>query len=126
MATLDHLAALLLERLAWTSLQAIVLVGAVALLVRAVPPLPAAARCALWWLVGLQVLLGLAWQAPIRLPLLAPPTVATTPIVATPQRSASATAWPKICSCFAGALWRSERRPAPNRSLPLATAPAKS
>ncbi len=88
MTTLDHLAALLLERLAWASLQAIVLVGAVALLIRLVPRLPAAARCALWWLVGLQVLLGLAWQAPIRLPLLAPPTAATTPTVAAPQRSA--------------------------------------
>jgi len=85
MTTLDHLASLLLERLAWTSLQAIVLVGAVALLVRAFPRLPAAARCTLWWLVGLQVLLGLAWQAPIRLPLLAPP-VAATAAAAVPQR----------------------------------------
>jgi len=92
MTTLDHLAAELLERLAWTSLQAIVLVGAVALLVRTFPRLPAAALCALWWLVGLQVLLGLAWQAPIRLPLLAPPTIAATPAVAAPQRSASGAA----------------------------------
>ncbi|HEX8779418.1 MAG TPA: M56 family metallopeptidase, partial [Rhodanobacter sp.] len=87
MTTPDHLAALLLERLAWTSLQAIVLVGAIALLLRAFPRLPAAARCALWWLVGLQVLLGLAWQAPIRLPLLAPP-VAATAVAAAPQRDA--------------------------------------
>jgi len=92
MTTLDHLAAVLLERLAWTSLQAIVLVGAVALLVRTFPRLPAAARCALWWLVGLQVILGLAWQAPIRLPLLAPPTIAATPAVAAPQSSASGAA----------------------------------
>ncbi|GAB3779452.1 M56 family metallopeptidase [Dyella agri] len=89
MATLDHLAALLLERLAWTSLQAIVLVAVVALLLRALPRLPAAARCALWWLVGLQVLLGLCWQAPIRLPLLAPPVTAAAPAVLAPQRIAS-------------------------------------
>ena len=43
MATLDHLSALLLERLAWTSLQAALLVGAVALLIRILPRLPAAA-----------------------------------------------------------------------------------
>ena len=80
MATLDHLAGLLLGRLAWTSLQAIVLVGVVALLIRLLPRLPAAARCALWWLVGLQVVLGLCWQAPIPLPLLAPP--AATQVIA--------------------------------------------
>ncbi|MBD8897880.1 M56 family metallopeptidase [Rhodanobacter sp. DHG33] len=82
MTTLDHLASVWLERLAWTSLQAMLLVAAVALLVRALPRLPAAARCALWWLVGLQSLLGLCWQAPIRLPLLAPVSVEA-PIPAT-------------------------------------------
>lgn len=75
MMTIDHLAAVLLDRLAWTSLQAAVLAGAVMLLVRLLPRLPAAVRCSLWWLVGLQALVGMAWQAPIRLPLLAPPPV---------------------------------------------------
>ncbi|HKR78012.1 MAG TPA: M56 family metallopeptidase, partial [Rhodanobacter sp.] len=102
MTALDHLAALLLERLAWTSLQAIVLAGAVALLIRAVPRLPAAARCALWWLVGLQVILGLAWQAPIRLPLLAPPTLAATPAIAAPQRNASDPAATRAIAIGAG------------------------
>lgn len=88
MTTLDHLASVLLERLAWTSLQAVLLVAAVALLIRALPRLPASARCALWWLVGLQVLLGLCWQAPIRLPLLVPTTTAEAP-VATTQISVS-------------------------------------
>ncbi|BFI94631.1 MAG: hypothetical protein RSP_01410 [Rhodanobacter sp.] len=83
MTTLDHLASALLERLAWTSLQAALLVVLVALLIRALPRLPAAARCALWWLVGLQVLLGLGWQAPIRVPLLASTTVAEAPLTAT-------------------------------------------
>ncbi|WP_426661647.1 M56 family metallopeptidase [Rhodanobacter aciditrophus] len=83
MTTLDHLASVLLERLAWTSLQAALLVAAVALLIRVLPRLSAAARCALWWLVGLQVVLGLCWQAPIRLPLLAPPpAVAEAPVAA--------------------------------------------
>lgn len=79
MTTLDHLASIWLERVAWTSLQAALLIATVALLIRALPRLPAAARCALWWLVGLQTLLGLCWQAPIRLPLLAPTAVAEAP-----------------------------------------------
>ena len=65
MTTIDHLASLLLARLAWTSLQAAVLVGVVALLVRLLPRLPAAARCTLWWLVGLKAMLGLYWHAQI-------------------------------------------------------------
>ncbi|HEX5354226.1 MAG TPA: M56 family metallopeptidase [Rhodanobacteraceae bacterium] len=69
MATLDWLASMLLTRLAWTSAQALLLICAVALIVRLWPRLPAAARCALWWLVGLQLLLGLCWHAPIALPL---------------------------------------------------------
>ena len=83
MATLDHLASALLERLAWTSLQAALLVAAVAMLIRVLPRLPPAARCALWWLVGLQVLIGLCWQAPVRLPLLAPATTAEIPVATT-------------------------------------------
>lgn len=82
MGLLEHISAELLTRLAWTSLQAALLIAAVALLLRALPRLPAAARCALWWLVGLQVLLGLAWQAPITLPLLSPPAVVAAPPVA--------------------------------------------
>lgn len=102
MATLDHLAGLLLSRLVWTSLQAALLVGLVALLIRLLPRLPATARCALWWLVGLQVVLGLCWHAPIPLPLLAAPTttqvIAPTHVVvhvdATPAGLRSATADP--------------------------------
>lgn len=102
MATLDHLAGLLLSRLVWTSLQAALLVGLVALLIRLLPRLPATARCALWWLVGLQVVLGLCWHAPISLPLLAAPTttqvIAPTHVVvhvdATPAGLQSATADP--------------------------------
>lgn len=91
MVTLDHLAVLLLTRLLWTSLQAVMLVGIVALVIRLVPRLPATARCTLWWLVGLQVVLGLCWQAPIRVPLLTPaPTVS----IAAPQRTNVATGAP--------------------------------
>lgn len=71
MSMLDDLAGLLLNRLLWTSLQAVLLVGFVALIVRWVPRLPATVRSALWWLIALQVVIGLCWQAPVRLPLLA-------------------------------------------------------
>jgi beta-lactamase regulating signal transducer with metallopeptidase domain len=77
MPAIHHLSALILDRLLWTSLQAFVLVGIVMLALRLLPRLPAAARCALWWLVGLQVVLGLAWIAPIRLPLLTPSSAIT-------------------------------------------------
>jgi beta-lactamase regulating signal transducer with metallopeptidase domain len=99
MATLDHLASLLLTRLAWTSLQAIVLAGLVGLLLRLLPRLPAATRCALWWLVGLQALLGLAWHAPIALPLLSPPAavasaVAPPAVIVEPSMQPSTTPGP--------------------------------
>ncbi|WP_064504782.1 M56 family metallopeptidase [Frateuria defendens] len=81
MATLDQLSSLLLTRLAWSSLQAAVLVGVVALLVRRLPRLPAAVGAMLWWLVALQGVVGLGWHAPLALPLLAP---ASAPTAASP------------------------------------------
>lgn len=81
MHALDAFAALLLERLLWTSLQATVLIGAVAATIHWLPRLSAATRCLLWWLVGLQLLLGLAWPAPIALPLAPPVQVAASTVV---------------------------------------------
>lgn len=66
----------LLLRLAWTSVQASLLIGVLWLLGRALPRLPSATRCLLWWLLGAQLLVGLLWQAPVRLPWL-PASVAT-------------------------------------------------
>lgn len=80
MALLQELAQGLLARLAWTSLQACLLIGALALLMRLLPRLPAAARSLLWWLVSLQLLIGLAWSHPLELPLLSP--AAPTPVAA--------------------------------------------
>ena len=62
----------LLERLAWTSLQAVLLFAVVWLLIRFVPRLTPAVRCMLWWLLGAQLVLGLAIGSPLRLPLLQP------------------------------------------------------
>jgi beta-lactamase regulating signal transducer with metallopeptidase domain len=59
-----------LGRLALATLQSLPLAGLVWLLCRALPRLGAAARCWLWWLVALQLVLGLCWPNPLRLPLL--------------------------------------------------------
>jgi beta-lactamase regulating signal transducer with metallopeptidase domain len=72
MNDLGHFADVLLTRLAWTSIQAAVLIAVVLLIVRLLPRLPAAMRCTLWWLVSVQLLLGLCWHAPVALPLLNP------------------------------------------------------
>jgi len=61
-----------IARLAWTSLQATLLVGAVWLLNRLLPRLSAATRSLLWWLLGVQLLLGLLLPTPVALPLLSP------------------------------------------------------
>ncbi|HVF61046.1 MAG TPA: M56 family metallopeptidase [Thermoanaerobaculia bacterium] len=59
----DLLAAALLR----ASLQGALAVAAVWALCRLVPRLPAALRCALWWLVCLKLLVALVWTAPVPL-----------------------------------------------------------
>ncbi|KRG73032.1 transmembrane BlaR protein [Stenotrophomonas chelatiphaga] len=65
----------MLERLAWTSLQTALLVALVWGVCRAVPSLGAAARCRMWWLVSLQAVLGLFWAQPLQLAVLPAPAV---------------------------------------------------
>ncbi|MGN6323288.1 MAG: M56 family metallopeptidase [Dyella sp.] len=72
MDTLNALADAVLPRLAWTSAQATVLIGALWLIVRWLPKLSPAVRCMLWWLVAAQLLLGLAVSTPVQLHWLAP------------------------------------------------------
>lgn len=74
----SRFADVLLDRLAGTSIQAIALIGAVWLLCRWLPRWSPAMRCLLWWLVGAQLVLGLALGRPLELPLLAPDTAAVT------------------------------------------------
>ena len=61
-----------LLRLAWTSAQAVLLIGAVWLIGRLLPQLSSGSRCTLWWLVGLQLILGLCWSTPLQLRVLPP------------------------------------------------------
>jgi bla regulator protein BlaR1 len=70
MAALTAFTDAMLLQLAWTSLQATLLIGLVWLVCRLLPRLPATIRCALWWLVAVQLLVGLTWPAPVTLPLL--------------------------------------------------------
>lgn len=88
MPVIDHFADVMLTRILWTSLQALVLIGIVALLVRTLPRLPASARCALWWLVALQLVLGLCAPTPIGLPWLAPAQTSSNVIVQRASTSA--------------------------------------
>jgi len=70
MNVIDTLADTLLVRLAWTSAQATLLIGALWLLGRWMPRLSPAIRCMLWWLLGAQLLVGLTASSPVQLPLL--------------------------------------------------------
>ncbi|HEX7341207.1 MAG TPA: M56 family metallopeptidase [Rhodanobacteraceae bacterium] len=88
MDTFTTLSNTLLPLLAWTSLQAIVLIGLLWLVGRLFPRTPATIRCALWWLLGAQLILGLAWQTPIALPLLSP-TARVTQTASAPTKPAA-------------------------------------
>ncbi|MCC5063535.1 M56 family metallopeptidase [Xanthomonas campestris] len=64
----------LIEAVLWklgaTSVQTAVLVLVVWALCRGVRRLPAATQTWLWWLVGIQALVGLVWSSPVQLPVL--------------------------------------------------------
>ncbi len=69
-----------LGRLAWATLQSLPLGALVWALCRWLPRLGANARCWLWWLVSLQLVLGLCWPSPLKLALL--PATDAAPVVA--------------------------------------------
>lgn len=70
MDTIQPLADTLLARLAWTSAQATLLIGALWLLGRWLPRLSPAIRCMLWWVLSVQLIVGLVVSTPVALPLL--------------------------------------------------------
>lgn len=71
----------LIESLLWklgaTSVQTAVLTLAVWALCRGVKRLPATTQTWLWWLVGVQAVVGLLWNAPLQLPVLPAHTFAS-------------------------------------------------
>ncbi len=67
---IDLLVDTLLPRLLAASVQAALLAVLVWSLCRVLPRLSAATRCWLWWLVALQLLVGVVWTSPMSLPVL--------------------------------------------------------
>jgi len=86
MNAIDTLANTLLIRLAWTSVQATLLIGALWLLGRWMPRLSPAIRCTLWWLLAAQLLVGLLASTSVRLPLLSSTPHATFVAASTGQQ----------------------------------------
>jgi bla regulator protein blaR1 len=86
MNAIDTLADTLLIRLAWTSVQATLLIGALWLLGHWMPRLSPAVRCMLWWLLAAQLLVGLLASTSVRLPLLSSTPHATFVATSTGQR----------------------------------------
>lgn len=85
---METFAALLLERLWTTGLQTALLTALVWALCRALPRLPAASQCGLWWLVALQALLGLCSPA-LELPWL--PAATSSAVAMLPAAAAGLT-----------------------------------
>jgi hypothetical protein len=83
----------MLTRLAWTSVQSALLVALVWGVCRLLPRLPAATRCRLWWLVGVQALLGLVWSSPLELAVLPAPGSDAAALVAQPMMQADRRRW---------------------------------
>lgn len=79
---MDTFLDILLSRLAFASVQALLLAGVVYAACRFLPALSAAARSTLWWLLGAQLLIGVACPAPFALPLL-PSTAPTRDVLLT-------------------------------------------
>ncbi|OOG59403.1 M56 family metallopeptidase [Rhodanobacter sp. C03] len=91
MDTMHTLTDTLLIRLAWTSAQAVLLIGALWLLGRLMPRLSPAIRCMLWWVLSVQLIVGLVASTPVKLPLLSPASPPAS-IVATANQQTTAIA----------------------------------
>jgi bla regulator protein blaR1 len=67
---LEFVSEILLPRLLAASVQSTLFVVAVWALCKLLPRLSASARAGLWWLVALQLVVGVLWSSPLALPLL--------------------------------------------------------
>ena len=67
---LEFVSEILLPRLLAASVQSTLFVVVVWALCKSLPRLSAAARAGLWWLVALQLVVGVLWSSPLALPLL--------------------------------------------------------
>ena len=78
---------ILLPRLLAATLQSTLFVIVVWALCKSLPRLSAAARAGLWWLVALQLVLGVLWSSPLALPLL--PAEVVEQVQAAPMHAAA-------------------------------------
>ena len=83
---LEFVSEILLPRLLAASVQSTLFVAMVWALCRLLPRLSASARAGLWWLVALQLVVGVLWSSPLALPLL--PAEAMEQASAAPARMA--------------------------------------
>src|ERR1700730_9025007 len=103
----------LLGAIARVEWQRALFIAAVWVLCRLARRLPAALRCALWWTASVKLLIGLAWPAPLGLPLL--------PATATSARPAATTVFSALSAGSAApghivaAMLRAKPWPAPGR-----------
>ena len=67
---LEFVSEILLPRLLAASVQSTLFVAAVWALCKLLPRLSASVRAGLWWLVALQLVVGVLWSSPLALPLL--------------------------------------------------------
>lgn len=67
---LEFVSEILLPRLLAASVQSTLFVAVVWALCKSLPRLSASARAGLWWLVALQLVVGVLWSSPMALPLL--------------------------------------------------------
>ena len=67
---LEFVSEILLPRLLAASVQSTLFVAVVWALCKLLPRLSASARAGLWWLVALQLVVGVLWSSPLALPLL--------------------------------------------------------
>lgn len=103
----EFLTEILLPRLFATSVQVTLLVAAVWLLCRVVPRISARTRTVLWWLVALQLVVGVLWSSPLRLPLLpaaAMDTAVAAPLHVTASAVADTQVPPQAQAVTAGSL----------------------
>jgi bla regulator protein BlaR1 len=109
LASIAGVAAPLLGALARASWQGALFIAAVWVLCRLARRLPAALRCALWWTASVKLLVGLAWAAPLGLPLLPAAATAARPAVVS-ALSAAPAAPGQIVAMLRATPW-----PAPGR-----------
>lgn len=122
MDAIHALADTVLIRLVWTSAQATLLIGALWLFGRCLPRLSPAIRCMLWWVLSVQLIVGLLANTPVKLPLLSPTSPAES-MTAIASHQVAATA-PLVEPATPSEFVPTSSLPASTMTIAQTTAPA--